>query len=46
MEVDPVALAILMAYGFDKNPSTKALLASNNSIDDALDWLSEHMDEV
>lgn len=46
MEVDQCALSILRAYGFEEAISIKALLASNNSIDKALEWLSDHMYDV
>jgi uncharacterized UBP type Zn finger protein len=48
MEVNIVALNVLLSYGFSKKISILALLATNNSIDDAFDWLTEHddIDEV
>lgn len=41
MDVDEVSLNIMLAYGFEKNLSIQALLAST-SIDDALEWLAEY----
>jgi uncharacterized UBP type Zn finger protein len=45
MEVNQLALDILIAYGFGEDISTRALIASENSIDIALDWLVEHKDD-
>lgn len=41
MDVDEVALNILLAYGFEKKRCILALLATT-SIDDALEWLGDH----
>ena len=45
MEVNQLALDILIAYGFGEDISTRALIESDNSIDKALDWLVEHKDD-
>jgi uncharacterized UBP type Zn finger protein len=42
MPVSETALNILLAYGFSENSSKRALNATNNSVDLALDWLVEH----
>ncbi len=43
MDIDQVALSILVAYGFSMNCSRKALLATGGqSVDKALDWIQEH----
>lgn len=45
-EINIEALNILIAYGFTHECSKKALLATEGqSIDKALDWIYEHLDD-
>jgi len=45
-EPNPEVLATIMSMGFSVEQATKALKATNNSADRAVDWIFSHADEL
>jgi len=45
-EPNPEGLAMVMSMGFTVDQATKALKATNNSVERAVDWIFSHADEL
>ncbi|KAF5272753.1 hypothetical protein FQA39_LY07780 [Lamprigera yunnana] len=43
---DPNALPLVMGMGFTENQAVKALKATNNNVERAIDWIFSHTDEL
>lgn len=43
---DPEALPIIMGMGFTQEQATKALKATDNNVERAVDWIFSHQEEL
>lgn len=46
VEVNSESVGILSSMGYDERQCTAALMAANNDIERAADWLFSHMDDI
>lgn len=45
-QADSEALATIVSMGFTPEQATKALRATNNNVERAMDWIFSHMDDL